>query len=138
LIEKFDRFIRDGWRARRESIWKDAGTICSTEASGAGKYPQMRRAKSNLWSSCRKYQGASALKINRYILTGNHYHLQIEIAKANLRIREYAVEKDDAFYDIIDCAAFATGCRCQPVLASAKVASAGLRNEFQYSPCSAY
>jgi hypothetical protein len=95
-------------------------------------------AKSNLWSSCRKYQGASALNVNRYILTGNHYYLQIETAKANLRIREYAVEKDDAFYDIIDCAAFATGCRCQPVLASAKVASAGLRNEFQYSPCSAY
>ena len=46
--------------------------------------------------------------------------------KGNLRIREYAVEKDDAFYDIIDSAAFTTGCRCQPVLASAKVASGGI------------
>ena len=100
--------------------------MCSTEASGAGKYPQMRRAKSNLWSSCRKYLSASVLKVNGFILMGNHYHLEIETAKANLRIREYAVEKDDAFYDSIDSAAFTTGCRCQPVLGSAKVASGGI------------
>jgi hypothetical protein len=86
----------------------------------------MRTAKSNLWSSCRKYLSASALKVNGYVLMGNHYHLQIETAKANLRIREYAVEKVNAFYDIIDSAAFTTGCRRQPVLASAKVASGGI------------